>query len=226
MAESYQYDVFGKVTVLDNSGSPIANSAYSNRFMFTGREWIAEVGLYDYRNRVYSVELGRFLQTDPIRFDAGDVNLYRYLANSPVRLFDPLGLEDKSSGSSTGLLSGDLVIFGGPGFSFRVLTYFGKCDKPCVVFQICFRASIGMMAGIGGWTNKSILKNVDETSDTESGVNSSAQIGPITLQRNDGGINRDDPSSSGMVLAFELGIGAIWGAEKCITISQSGEGCQ
>jgi RHS repeat-associated protein len=33
-----------------------------------GREWIAELNLYDYRNRVYSSELGRFLQTDPIGF--------------------------------------------------------------------------------------------------------------------------------------------------------------
>jgi len=60
--------------------------------MFTGREWIAEVGLYDYRNRVYSAELGRFIQTDPIRFDAGDVNLYRYVFNGPINLSDPLGL--------------------------------------------------------------------------------------------------------------------------------------
>jgi uncharacterized protein RhaS with RHS repeats len=42
---------------------------------------------------VYSAELGRFLQTDPIRFDAGDVNLYRYVYNNPVNLWDPLGLD-------------------------------------------------------------------------------------------------------------------------------------
>jgi len=60
--------------------------------MFTGREWIAEVGLYDYRNRVYSAELGRFIQTDPIRFDAGDVNLYRYVGNRSNILNDPFGL--------------------------------------------------------------------------------------------------------------------------------------
>jgi len=91
LIESYQYDVFGKVTISDNSGSPIANSAFSNRCMFTGREWIAEVGLYDYRNRVYSVELGRFLQTDPIRFEAGDVNLDRYVSNNGVNATDPYG---------------------------------------------------------------------------------------------------------------------------------------
>jgi hypothetical protein len=40
---------------------------------------------------VYSAELGRFLQTDPIRFDAGDLNLYRYVGNSPTMLTDPSG---------------------------------------------------------------------------------------------------------------------------------------
>ena len=39
-----------------------------NRFLFTGREYLKEVNLYDYRNRIYSPELGRFLQTDPIGF--------------------------------------------------------------------------------------------------------------------------------------------------------------
>jgi len=105
LLESYQYDVFGKVIISDNSGSPIANSAFSNRFMFTGREWIAEVGLYDYRNRVYSADLGRFIQTDPIRFDAGEVNLNRYVGNNAVNLTDPLGLMIVPA-AAVGLLAG------------------------------------------------------------------------------------------------------------------------
>jgi RHS repeat-associated protein len=64
---------------------------YANRFLYTGREFLKEANLYDYRNRVYSPDLGRFLQTDPIRFDAGDVNLYRYVFNLPILLNDPTG---------------------------------------------------------------------------------------------------------------------------------------
>src|SRR5437016_9935202 len=60
--------------------------------MFTGREWIAELGVYDYRNRYYHPALGRFLQTDPKGFDAGDMNLFRYVADDPVDLTDPTGL--------------------------------------------------------------------------------------------------------------------------------------
>jgi RHS repeat-associated protein len=62
-----------------------------NRFLYTGREWIAEAGLYDYRNRVYSAQLGRFLQADPIRFAGGDVNIYRYCNNNGVNYIDPYG---------------------------------------------------------------------------------------------------------------------------------------
>jgi RHS repeat-associated protein len=66
---------------------------YANRFLYTGREFLKEADLYDYRNRVYSAELGRFLQTDPIRFDAGDGNLYRYVSNNPISSIDPLRLD-------------------------------------------------------------------------------------------------------------------------------------
>jgi RHS repeat-associated protein len=91
--ESYRYDAFGAVTVYGASGSALPASPRGNRFLFTGREWLSQVGLYDYRNRVYSAQIGRFLQTDPIRFAAGDVNIYRYVHNNPINLWDPYGLK-------------------------------------------------------------------------------------------------------------------------------------
>lgn len=48
---------------------------------------------YDYRNRVYSADLGRFLQSDPIRFEAGDGNLSRYVGNDSTNHVDPEGLQ-------------------------------------------------------------------------------------------------------------------------------------
>jgi RHS repeat-associated protein len=92
IVERYRYDVFGRVEIRSATGESVPVSLFGNRFLFTGREWLSEVGLYDYRNRVYSAELGRFLQTDPIRFSAGDGNLYRYVSNNAVNLRDPLGL--------------------------------------------------------------------------------------------------------------------------------------
>ena len=93
MREKYTYDAFGRPTVSDpDGGNPRSWSWYGNRFMFTGREWIPELGLYDYRNRFYHPLLGRFLQADSKGFDAGDMNLFRYCEDDPVDKTDPMGL--------------------------------------------------------------------------------------------------------------------------------------
>jgi RHS repeat-associated protein len=102
--EQYDYDAFGfprfhnaagqNLTVYDGpSNSERGYSPYGNRFLFTGREWLTDLKLYDYRNRMYQPELGRFLQPDPKQFDAGDYNLYRYCHNDPVNKIDPTGLD-------------------------------------------------------------------------------------------------------------------------------------
>jgi RHS repeat-associated protein len=93
--ERYTYDAFGHPTVTDwNGDNPRTWSAYGNRFMFTGREYFPELGLYDYRNRFYYPALGRFLQSDPLGFDAGDMNFFRYCGHDPVNGSDPSGLHD------------------------------------------------------------------------------------------------------------------------------------
>jgi RHS repeat-associated protein len=84
-----QHDPQGNPPSVDNLFSA---DPYANRFLYTGREFLKEANLDDYRNRVYSAELGRFLQTDPIRFDAGYGNLYRYVSNNPLNKIDPTGL--------------------------------------------------------------------------------------------------------------------------------------
>jgi RHS repeat-associated protein len=88
--ERYTYDAWGKPSGFDASGGPI--SSYSSRFLYTAREYDAETGLYHYRARGYSPGLGRLLQTDPIDFGGGDVNLFRYVANNSLNFIDPLGL--------------------------------------------------------------------------------------------------------------------------------------
>jgi RHS repeat-associated protein len=104
--EKYKYDAFGKPSFFDGSGNPLTATAYGNRFLFTGREYLAKVNLYDYRNRVYSADLGRFLQTDPLRFSAGDVNIYRYCGNNPLNLVDYLGTADTWPGYFGGYAAG------------------------------------------------------------------------------------------------------------------------
>jgi RHS repeat-associated protein len=81
--ELYEYSVYGQVAASD------AN--IPNRFMFTGREFDSDTGLYYYRARYYNPEIGRFLQTDPIGYGDG-MNWYRYGCNSPLGVSDPFGL--------------------------------------------------------------------------------------------------------------------------------------
>ena len=90
--ESYRYDVFGAATVKDGNGNVISATAYHNRFLFTGREYVDTFGIYEYRARTYHPGLGRFLSEDPKGFDAGDYNLFRYCMNDPEDHTDPTGM--------------------------------------------------------------------------------------------------------------------------------------
>jgi RHS repeat-associated protein len=61
------------------------------RFGYTGRESDPETGLYYYRARYFDANVGRFISTDPIGFEAGDTNIYRYVFNNSTTYTDPSG---------------------------------------------------------------------------------------------------------------------------------------
>ena len=65
--------------------------AVGDRFKFTGREWEASIGLYDYRARHYDPTTGRFINEDSWGISAGDPNFYRYVGNNPTDFIDPSG---------------------------------------------------------------------------------------------------------------------------------------
>jgi RHS repeat-associated protein len=92
--ERYRYDVFGAPTIYNGGGTQISPSAFNNRFLFTGREYTSNFGIYEYRARAYHPGLGRFTGEDPKGFEAGDYNLFRYCHNDPEDATDPMGLED------------------------------------------------------------------------------------------------------------------------------------
>jgi RHS repeat-associated protein len=90
--EQYEYDAFGQPYFFNSTAQPLNSSTFGNRFLFTGREWLSDLKVYDFRHRMYQPELGRFMQPDPKHFEAGDYNLYRYCHNDPVNNSDPMGL--------------------------------------------------------------------------------------------------------------------------------------
>jgi RHS repeat-associated protein len=101
------------VAVSDSSGAMFAIDTYDEygkpgasnqgRFQYTGQKWLAELGLYDYKARMYAPALGRFLQTDPIGYGSGP-NLHAYVRGDPVNLTDPLGLAGCADCNSTAFI--------------------------------------------------------------------------------------------------------------------------
>lgn len=78
----YTYEPFGKTT--------FSGASNSSSYQYTGRENDG-TGLYYYRARFYHPLLQRFIAEDPIEFGGGDVNLYAYVVNNPLRFVDPFG---------------------------------------------------------------------------------------------------------------------------------------
>ena len=87
VAKSYSYSSFGKI-------ESETNPALFQPYTFTGREFDSETGLYFYRARYYDLNIGRFLQEDPVPgLTSQSLNRYAYVRNNPPSLFDANGKE-------------------------------------------------------------------------------------------------------------------------------------
>jgi RHS repeat-associated protein len=79
------YDPFGSVITDTNPGFQVP-------FGFAGGLRDRDTGLVRFGSRDYDPEVGRWTAKDPIGFAGGDVDLYGYVANNPVKFIDPWGL--------------------------------------------------------------------------------------------------------------------------------------
>ena len=65
-------------------------SAFGNSYLFTGRRFDNQTGMYYNRNRYYEPRKGRFLSRDQIGYQDSP-NFYAYTQNNPINRTDPLG---------------------------------------------------------------------------------------------------------------------------------------
>jgi RHS repeat-associated protein len=84
LIDTISYDGYGNRTSESSPGN-------GDRYGFTARELDSVTGLGYYRGRWYDAQTGRWTSRDPIGFDAGDANLYRYVGNDPTNATDPSG---------------------------------------------------------------------------------------------------------------------------------------
>jgi RHS repeat-associated protein len=99
IVEAYDTDAYGNTLIFDAAGTGgdwWADDAQQTdeprcEFIFTGRRYDAETGLYFYRARYYGPQQGRFLQRDPLSYLMG-MHLYHYVKENPVTRCDAWGL--------------------------------------------------------------------------------------------------------------------------------------
>ncbi|MCK6601863.1 MAG: TIGR02594 family protein [Bacteroidetes bacterium] len=79
----YEYAAFGEVLY-----SKLVGTAQTD-FTYTGQEWDADLGLMNYKARLYDPQTRRFLSPDPLNQYASP---YIYVGNNPISLVDPSGM--------------------------------------------------------------------------------------------------------------------------------------
>ncbi|MFM6255773.1 MAG: RHS repeat domain-containing protein, partial [Dolichospermum sp.] len=102
----FVYDSFGQVI-------SESNPAIDTRYLFTGREFDQEIGLYYYRARYYDATNGRFISLDPINIGSGTVNLYSYVGGNPISFVDLFG--NKRCSGNARVLKGNKGLIGKEG---------------------------------------------------------------------------------------------------------------
>ena len=87
VVQELTYDAWGRTLTDTNPGF--------QPFGFAGGLADADTGLVHFGAREYWPKVGRWTSKDPLRFAAGDPNLYGYVLADPVNLLDPRGRAPK-----------------------------------------------------------------------------------------------------------------------------------
>lgn len=147
--EHRDYDSFGQITAYDSAGDAkdLSVDALDTVFGFAGREWDNDAGLYYNRARWFSPALGRFLSEDPLGFNAGDSNLYRYAGGDPVNFRDPSGMY-----GTDGWLMSDSYWYSEPAYHDIDFAFFPFGDVSYADSGISFSVGHNTFGAASGYT--------------------------------------------------------------------------
>ena len=128
VVQRMDYDEFGRVLFDSNPGF--------QPFGYAGGLYDFETGLVRFGARDYDAESGRWLSKDPIGFNGGDGNLFRYVNNNPICYFDPTGRFSSVGVAGTlilgaGAVTGNVpvMVAGGVLLMIDVVTSFTGAEK-------------------------------------------------------------------------------------------------
>lgn len=121
VVERYEYGDYGEPEIIDTFGATLPASAIGNPYLFNGRRYDDETGLYYYRTRYMDPAAGRFTSRDTLGIWGDESNLGNgntYAGNNPWSNLDPFGLKTfvlphrlENSGSG-GKKSREIVVVG------------------------------------------------------------------------------------------------------------------
>jgi RHS repeat-associated protein len=137
----YNYDVYGAPTIIQ-----APDFLYDH--LYTGQEYDAQTGLYNYKARLYDPVVGRFTMVDPAM---QYFSPYVYTGNNPVMFIDPSGrMSDAAIGS---IVIGSVLIVAAVGVSVAT---FGAATPLAAGLTVEAAGMIGTGALMGAGVSSTI----------------------------------------------------------------------